>query len=378
MTLPRGTDIDVDGAGRLYLSSWAGGEFSYTDAERRLRHPAVAEGCDGRRVSEPARRERRGAARASRVGQRRVAGRRRSARCSSAGTSRSSATGLVEACGGERPEPRRGAAAIFTLKLLGGAAADMTLIDLCAKEDVREFALRALADRKGDAMVPADPFLKALRDPNPRVRLIAAWGLGRLGHADAPEALVPLTADADPLVAHVAINSLVGLKAVDACLAAISDGDDEARRRRGKRVAAAARCGRRRRARRPARSGEVAGGPRADLPRAVRGSISARRRGTASGGARGRTRPGRTSSRSRGRRRRASPSVIRRALKSEPPAIVRALLIDCGANRVDLAEVNDRLLAVDPKDPQLCLALLDTLVRQRYLSEPQSRRRERS
>jgi putative heme-binding domain-containing protein len=63
--------------------------------------------------------------------------------------------------------------------------------------------------------------------------------------------------------------------------------------------------------------------------------------------------------------------VIRRALESEPPPTVRSLLIDCGANRVDLPEVNQRLLAVDPSDAQLGLALLDTLIRRQELSEPQ-------
>ena len=46
--LPRGTDVDVDGASRLYLSSWANGGFNYTDANVGyvLRLLAVAfEGC---------------------------------------------------------------------------------------------------------------------------------------------------------------------------------------------------------------------------------------------------------------------------------------------------------------------------------------------
>jgi HEAT repeat protein len=57
--------------------------------------------------------------------------------------------------------------------------------------------------------VPVALFVNVLKDQNPRVRLIAAWGLGRLGRGDASGAIVPLTVDPDPLVAHVAVNALV-------------------------------------------------------------------------------------------------------------------------------------------------------------------------
>ena len=51
-------------------------------------------------------------------------------------------------------------------------------------QELREFALRA-CDRKNDVTGSAQPYVSALTDPNPRVRLVAAWGLGRLGMADA-------------------------------------------------------------------------------------------------------------------------------------------------------------------------------------------------
>jgi putative heme-binding domain-containing protein len=70
----------------------------------------------------------------------------------------------------------------------------------------------------------------------------------------------------------------------------------------------------------------------------------------------------------------ATPRVsdaIRRGLTSESPQVVRALVIDCAVNRVELPEVNERLLAVDPKDSQLAAALLDTMVRRQQLSDTQ-------
>src|SRR5205814_3962496 len=61
----------------------------------------------------------------------------------------------------------------------------------------------------------------ALDDPDPRLRLVAAWGVGRLGASSATDALVRRLGDDDPLVAHVAVNSLVRLRAYDACANAL-------------------------------------------------------------------------------------------------------------------------------------------------------------
>ena len=80
----------------------------------------------------------------------------------------------------------------------------------------------ALADRKEDAAsIPAGPFVDGLADADPRVRLQAVVGLGRLGKVEAAAEIVARTADDDPLVAHVAVKALVALNAVPACLAAL-------------------------------------------------------------------------------------------------------------------------------------------------------------
>jgi hypothetical protein len=50
-------------------------------------------------------------------------------------------------------------AALFTLKLFHGERADAALIELCKDDALREFALRALADRKGDANTSAKSFV---------------------------------------------------------------------------------------------------------------------------------------------------------------------------------------------------------------------------
>ena len=111
---------------------------------------------------------------------------------------------------------------------------------------MREFALRALADRKGWASrVPMEPFVQALTDPSERVQVAARVGLGRIGKKSAGDALLQTpvpsswiapaigteglhaSPNASIIPAHVAVRALVELNAVDACVAAIgSDQSD--------------------------------------------------------------------------------------------------------------------------------------------------------
>ncbi len=105
-------------------------------------------------------------------------------------------------------------AAIFTLKQLLGEKSRDALIKAAAKDDLREHALRALTDRKKElGGLELKLFTNALADKNPRVRLQALISLGRIGKLDAAEAMTPLTADADPFISHVAINTLARLNA---------------------------------------------------------------------------------------------------------------------------------------------------------------------
>ena len=129
-------------------------------------------------------------------------------------------------------------AALFALKQLDGTGAHAVLRGLAGDDAVREFALRALADRKTECEgVDAGLFLAALGDPSLRVRAQALIALGRFGDAEAAR-IIPLTArpegspmptvrpvhaqpDPDRVVPHLAVSALVTLRAVDACLDAI-------------------------------------------------------------------------------------------------------------------------------------------------------------
>jgi putative heme-binding domain-containing protein len=113
------------------------------------------------------------------------------------------------------------------------------LLKLAGDDNIREFALRALADRKSQlGGVDKGPFVAALDDPLPRVRAQALVALGRVGDVSVAARVIPLTArpqgspmpttrpvhaqaDPDRVVPHLAVRALVMLRAVDACLDAI-------------------------------------------------------------------------------------------------------------------------------------------------------------
>jgi putative heme-binding domain-containing protein len=207
LKLDRVTSMDVDGSGRLYAASWRGGEFSYKGPNVgfvvRLTPKGVASTpFPDLKKEDPLKHL------ASDSGVLRFRAQREILR-------RGSADGLETL-----DAPLAGkVAAIFALKQLGKSTP--ALLRLAEKPELREFALRALADRDF-ADVPAAPFIAALADPNPRVRAAAAVGLGRLGKPDA--ALVKAANDADPVVAHVAYRALAATKAAALCLASDSSG----------------------------------------------------------------------------------------------------------------------------------------------------------
>ena len=130
-------------------------------------------------------------------------------------------------------------AAVWTLKQLDGPAARPHLLRLTEQPALRETALHALTDRSTElADLPIEPFTSALADNSPRVRAQALISLGRLGRIDAAPRIIPLTSRSDgsvlpdrrPLqnqpdpgrvVPHLAVQTLIALDAVEACLAAV-------------------------------------------------------------------------------------------------------------------------------------------------------------
>ena len=237
LEIPRPTDIDADGLGHLYVSSWHNGEFNYKGEDvgyvvqlRPKNKTAIALANLSKLDDAALLAELRSPSHVRRLHTQREILRR-----------------------GDRPamvEPLIGMmrksdsldtriAAIFTYKQLLGVKATAQLVALGEDGSVREYALRALADRKTQLDgVPAAPFVAGLSDTNPRVQVAALVGLTRLGHVEAAKDILPLTtpassspvtaasgqknvADTARVVPHVAYRSLATLGAVDACLAAL-------------------------------------------------------------------------------------------------------------------------------------------------------------
>ena len=138
---------------------------------------------------------------------------------------------LRQAIADDRAGAHARSAAIFTLKQLIGASANDALIPLASAGDarVRETALRALADRTDQLQgVTSALFVKALADRDPQVQVQAIQGLVRLGAWDAAEALLPFAGSRDQALSHLAGNALASLQAYDAVVKGI-DGSPEMR-----------------------------------------------------------------------------------------------------------------------------------------------------
>jgi putative heme-binding domain-containing protein len=341
MDLPRGTDIDVDGYSRLYVSSWVNGQFVYAGPNvgyvLRLSpkgynppaFPVLAKASDAELLKHIA----------SESGVLRQATQREMLH---RGDKPAFVDGLVKLASSDAPLPAR-SAAIFTLKLLHGAAANDALVALCDKADVRELALRALVDKAGDASVNTTPLVAGLKDENPRVRLISAWGLARLGHKDLADQILPLTNDTDPLVSHVAINSIVSLKAIEPALKDLSPGALKALKQIHD----------------PAVVNGLSHALTQTKDEAKRGQIlqaicrlyfdEAEWDGTWWS-----TRPDTTGPYYKPVEWSGTSSVreiIRHALAHESEPVVRTLLLECAANRIDLPEANQQLAKFALTDP---------------------------
>ena len=216
--LQRPTDFDVDGSGRLYISSWQGATFTYNGPDAGFVARLTPPGWSLKPFPDLA-----GAPDAELVKligspsafARLYAQREMLRRGSHAGLRE----GMETLAASDAPLAQR-VAAIFTLAQLPGVAARARLARFSTRDDLREFVLRSLADNQSPtATVAPELFAEALTDGNPRVRLQAVTALGRLGQTTVASRLLPLVADRDPTVAHVAVHALAQLRAVDICLA---------------------------------------------------------------------------------------------------------------------------------------------------------------
>jgi len=226
VTIPRPTDMDVDGLGRIFISSWRDGGFNFSKPNVGYVIRVVANGSKPAPFPDLAKAEP-GALVRSVVGDSsvlRLAAQRELLRRGpnevAVQALEATAQSLTSGLAGR-------VAAVFTLAQAIGPRADGFLVELSkSSPDLREAAIKALADRR--EITATEPGVAAavaafLNDPNPRVRLAAVVASGRLRNLAVAPTLLALTADPDPIVAHTAVNALVKLNAIDVCLAALTD-----------------------------------------------------------------------------------------------------------------------------------------------------------
>ncbi len=212
--------------GRIYVSSWRDGGFNYSRPDVGYVVRVVAEG-----IEEPKFPDLKAASKeklADDVGGGnavlRLAAQRELLRRGFAGDQETISRLMRTAMAKSEPMAAR-AAAIFTLAQEEKAAGIPALLNLDrSSPEVLEFLIKAVADRR-QAWTRADDQAVArhLSDSDPRVRLQAAVALGRRGQVENAPAILPLTADMDPLVSHVAVKALVNLHAYEACLKGLGD-----------------------------------------------------------------------------------------------------------------------------------------------------------
>ena len=131
-------------------------------------------------------------------------------------------------------------AGVYTYAQIACVDGVKELLKLSKEAKMREFALRALADRKTCLeALPIEPFIDAVEDANPRVQAAAIIALGRLGNKEAAKVLLEIqvpasakipetgtegphaTPNSEIVLPHLAVRSLVALNAVNETIEAL-------------------------------------------------------------------------------------------------------------------------------------------------------------
>ena len=232
--LPQITDLDVDGSGRLYLSAWDGAGYSGNPykvyivsvvpkdwtykAFPAIKKASVAELADLLKSASATTRL------------------YASQELCSRGTDEVIAVTLDLAKQKTMPLATR-VAAIYSYAQVAKEQAIPALLELAKEDQLREFALRALTDRKDRLeKVPVDPFIAGLKDVSVRVQTASIVALGRLGRVEVANALLQTPVpnsfvapakgtegphdipNAEIIPAHLAVQALVRLNAVNASI----------------------------------------------------------------------------------------------------------------------------------------------------------------
>ncbi len=217
--MSRPTDMDVDGSGQIFVTSWRGGNYTYSNPHVGYVARIVPEGwkyvpaVDLAKMSDADVLERlKSASHTHRLNAQQELTRRKYRDHKTFGAIRWNKSVLATEV-----------AVMYTYKMLFKEKAE--IFAQTADPKLHEFAVKILSDRVGEAnKISTDRLTGFLNDENPpRVRLQALIALGRLARTEAAAEMLPLTDDPDPAIAHIAVESLILLKPIDVCLRALNE-----------------------------------------------------------------------------------------------------------------------------------------------------------
>ncbi|MFM9059511.1 MAG: c-type cytochrome [Planctomycetaceae bacterium] len=213
--ITRPTDLDVDAIGNCYVASWRGGNFTWQGPDvgfiARVRPTAAAAiscpDCMTASTGEllevlagPSHRLRLEAQRA----------------LLARGLVPEASAALEGLAADAQARQATRVAAVFTLALGKQSAAVPVLAQLTADPTIAAWAVRALGDlAAGGGDVPLAVLGPPLASTDPRTRKEAVVALVRTGRAEAAARILPVAADADPIVAHTAVEGAVRLATLD-------------------------------------------------------------------------------------------------------------------------------------------------------------------
>jgi len=224
ISINRPTDMDVDASGRIYVSSWQGGEFNFKGPDvgwmlevrpanwQPVTLPDLKKADVATLLVELA-----NAGAVRRFHAQRELLRRHLAEEQEAA--------LVALAGDSNRSLEVRATALFTASQAGLPA--RALQALAADQALRRFVVRALGDgsvRDADE-IPTDWFVAALKDADPKVRREALIAIARLHRTDAAAAVFALQQSGDRVLSHTARKAFVMLEQPEPALAALASSD---------------------------------------------------------------------------------------------------------------------------------------------------------
>src|SRR6185437_2728974 len=234
--LPQITDVDVDASGRMYLSAWNGAGYS-GDSTKGFTVRVVPKDWTYKAYPDL---KKSSVSELITLMQSESSVARLYAQQELITRSQDAADAAWKLADDKSKPTYARVAGMYAYAQLAKTSAIKNLLQLATQEDMKAFALRALADRKSFLKdVPIEPFLNALKDTSKSVEFAGIIGLGRLGRPEAASALLQIpvpasfvapakgtegphaTPNSAIIPPHLAVGALVALNAVDACVAAI-------------------------------------------------------------------------------------------------------------------------------------------------------------